>query len=613
MAAPPRSLPPRLPQPRRGLKRPRGLWRARQRPAAYVHHQPRLHDSHEDSDGDSDLLDEDEDDEARSFASGSSKRQRTDTPDRVGFWLLATLPQADSTPSDSPHPQNHDPSPPPTLPAMIHTTTLAQRASSGSAFCDRSDWGNLKNLYAHAAELYERDDSHAASAQLRGVIHECHRFILQYADPSVLFAASASSRHEGSSPETLTPPEERLTRDWESDRGRRRSKSPRRGKHRRDAQSSGSADLPTALHAVLGTSLFLFGNLVAQDLSLLLQGEPASPVPYWLAALDVFETGENLPGRTSGRFGDTEDWRMAVVWGRTLVCLADEKISLMARADSSPSRLSPAPEPKWPLNSPFHTIAARRPPVTRRTSLATATPNDLMVLAMDQFSRGIFHMPHPQYSHTSSPIFARASLPNVTLPQALGPASADALGFSRPKELFTIASEVLGVAERLRKPEERRYWAAWADSVFNQMKMEADTAEWRIRITGARGRCWLISGSANVDDIEDALEAGDSSVLLTKDAEEARDGLMKAISFFDRAKGWAFAASSEGDLHELQPLLTEALLSLANLTVDDAQREELYSRAQAEGGDSVVLAMDSKSETASDPGNNEQIIYMDES
>ncbi|KAL0566747.1 SWI/SNF and RSC complex subunit Ssr3 [Marasmius crinis-equi] len=48
--------------------------------------------------------------------------------------------------------------------------------------------------------------------------------------------------------------------------------------------------------------------------------EPSSPVTYWIAALDVFETGENLPTRTHGLaiFDAPEDWRMALVWGRTL-------------------------------------------------------------------------------------------------------------------------------------------------------------------------------------------------------------------------------------------------------------------------------------------------------
>ncbi|KAI0065508.1 hypothetical protein BV25DRAFT_1798366 [Artomyces pyxidatus] len=503
---------------------------------------------------------------------------------------------------------------------MIATTTIAERANNEKSTCDLSDWEALKEMFARAAEQYELDDIAAALSLLRGVIHECHRFLLRYLDPSVLYLPPV---HPRLSPETLTPPEERLYRDWESsERPRKSSPSPTRVVRKRERPSR-STDLPTAFHAILGITLFLFGNLVSQDPSLVLQGEPPSPIPYWLAALDVFETGENLPSRTNGFSGDAEDWRMAIVWGRTLVCLADEKISLMARAKTETDARIPVEEPKWPTDSPFHTIAVRRPPVTRRTSLATATPNDLMVLAMDQFSRGIFHMPHPQYAHTTSAIFSRPSTSSaVPIPV---PVSPDALGFSRPKELFTIASEVLSVAERLQEADERRYWASWADSVFNQMKMEADMSEWRTRITIARGRCWLIAGSAKVDDLEDALEHGNSDILMSRDAEEAREGLAMAISFFDRAKGSASAASSETDLHELQPLvglclcvsknpLTEALLSLANITIDDVQREELYSRAQAEGGDSIILSPSSESPNMSPTTNiHDPVVPMDES
>jgi uncharacterized protein YjlB len=91
--------------------------------------------------------------------------------------------------------------------------------------------------------------------------------------------------------------------------------------------------------------------------------------------------------------------------------------------------------------------------------------------------------------------------------------------------LFTLASEVLAVAERLDDAETRRRWAGWADAVFLQMHMEADVDAWRARVGVARGRCWLVIGSAHADEMEDALERGDSSVLLSKDAEDARAGL----------------------------------------------------------------------------------------
>jgi hypothetical protein len=85
---------------------------------------------------------------------------------------------------------------------------------------------------------------------------------------------------------------------------------------------------------------------------------------------------------------------------------------------------------------------------------------------------------------------------------------------------------VLTVAKRMEKPSERKRCASWADSVFSQMKMEADMDTWRGAITRAKARCWLIVGSAGLEEIEDALEAGSMDVLLTEAAQEAREGLM---------------------------------------------------------------------------------------
>lgn len=397
------------------------------------------------------------------------------------------------------------------------------------------------------------------------------------------------------------------------------------------ALHSRQAELPTAFHAIFGITLFLMGNLVSQDPSIVLAGEPDSPSTYWLAALDVFETGENLPSRIGGGSLDSpEDWRMAIVWGRTLVCLADEKVThnmkqAKAQAEASAAQsneycyfTSGSPfsmsEPHWPTTSPFHAIAQFRPPVTRRMSLYSASAHDIMVLAMDQFSRGIFHMPHPHYSHSHNPSFIHtpgtASLPSQTSgyfssqyappghyssPYTYShsgatttPAGDSLVTFSRPKELFTIASEVLGVAERLSSGTQRQYWASWADSVFNQMKNEADMDAWRGPILCARGRCWLVMGSAPVEEMEASLERGNLEVLHSAEAEEAREGLAMAISFFERAKGQVGVSADAGavvGMEDVTPLLAEALLVLANLTADENKREELYARAQVEAGD----------------------------
>ena len=89
------------------------------------------------------------------------------------------------------------------------------------------------------------------------------------------------------------------------------------------------ADRPTAFHYLYGTALFLLGKIIAADPSLAKDGEPAGSPAFYLAALDVFEMGENVPKRWDEQGSSREDWRMAVVWGRCLVCLADEKLCRM--------------------------------------------------------------------------------------------------------------------------------------------------------------------------------------------------------------------------------------------------------------------------------------------
>jgi hypothetical protein len=133
-------------------------------------------------------------------------------------------------------------------------------------------------------------------------------------------------------------------------------------------------ELLTAFHAILGTSLFLFGNLIAQESSLALGGESTNPVLYWLTALNVFEMGENLPSRTSGTgySDDPEDWRMAIIWGRTLVCLADDlanrQIQARQQGEDPYGVYLDLEEPNWPRGSPFHAKAAQRHPIMQRMS-----------------------------------------------------------------------------------------------------------------------------------------------------------------------------------------------------------------------------------------------------
>jgi hypothetical protein len=331
---------------------------------------------------------------------------------------------------------------------------------------------------------------------------------------------------------------------------------------------------------MLGTALFYFGNLVAQDPSLAEPGEPDKAHIYWLAALDVFGTAESLPGRTNpSMYVNGEDWRMAIIWGRTLVALADEMLTLRKSHPSAVAGIL-TDEPKWPPDSIFTAIASRRPPMTGRMSLGIATADELLVLAADHFSRGIFRMPHPshlphRHQHhrpdSPAPVHPRSSWSTPHTPNCahtLQPTHTPPLppaatltpepAFSRAKELFTIASEVFCVAERLDDAAERRQWAMWADSVLEQLKVVqkpfpldaiaaavCEVDAWREPVARARGRCWLVVGSAGVEEIEDALEQGREDVLQTEAAQEAREGLANGASplgispfFLDRPKSF---------------------------------------------------------------------------
>lgn len=470
------------------------------------------------------------------------------------------------------------------------SSTTAHGSHPTGQVCTYEDWQDIKELFAKAAEQYNAPETDAVEAMplLRAVIHECHRFLLFYPDPSDLI---------------MQPPRPPSPEQQPSKRSRANSPSQRQGSQKgkeptrpeepvsSPSEAEGSSpnsftEQPTAFHAILGITLFLFGNLIAHDPTLALEGESASPTAYWLAALDVFETGENLPSRTDPKMCDApEDWRMAVVWGRTLVCLADVKITRSIKASrGNLDCLSPQgcftaeDEPDWSPDSPFHAIASRRPPVTRRMTLTSASAHDLMVLAMDQFSRGILHMPRLRPSLTGD---LRQSIQNIL---TIGPY------FSRAGELFAIASEVLGVAERLDSPDDRHRFSFWADSIFNQVQKSnpGASAEWSTRVAVSRGRCWLNMASSRIEEYEGSMERGDVAILDSPQVAETREELAAAIEFFEHAKSADPSTIGEDELAPLRPLLVEALVSLANLYLDEVEREKLYSRAQKESGDSMI-------------------------
>ena len=56
----------------------------------------------------------------------------------------------------------------------------------------------------------------------------------------------------------------------------------------------------------------------------------------------------------------------------------------------------------------------------------------------------------------------------------------------RQQVLYTLATEVLALAERLENATARARWVAWADALLLQMHMEADVDAWRVGVGAAR-------------------------------------------------------------------------------------------------------------------------------
>ncbi|KAI0072397.1 hypothetical protein K474DRAFT_1581489, partial [Panus rudis PR-1116 ss-1] len=494
---------------------------------------------------------------------------------------------------------------------------------------DLEDWINLKELYVKAAELCESDETVEALPLLRAVIRECTRILSVHPDPSVIYLDPQQPRKSLSPVQAITPTEERLSRDWSNET--LDSSFSSNNIHKRPQYSATepnylfaflphrNGDLPTAFHTLFGTSLYLMGSIISQDPSLALPDEPSNGISYWLAALDVFESGESLPCLIDGRgvSDASEDWQMAIAWGRTLVLPTSNAYGPFASSYSyshlHTSSPFPLTEPTWPKDSPFHVIAMTRPPVTRRMSMILVSAHEILVLATDQFSRGIFHMPHPRRSYILS-IAERLPSSSSSRTSSSSPSSytsPSTINSTRTNSIITNSSHTSSPSPSTPSP--RIYWAKWADSILNQMKMEADMEAWRWRwkgaVTRARGRCWLVVGSAWAEEVEGRLEISIEDkvreILNSEDAQEAREGLGIAISFFERAKGWVSSSSSRVEKYGTDGVevedgmdggdggdgLAEALLTLANLTIDENKREELYSRAQREGGEEVVAAL----------------------
>lgn len=152
--------------------------------------------------------------------------------------------------------------------------------------------------------------------------------------------------------------------------------------------------------------------------------------------------------------------------------------------------------------------------------------DDLMTLAIDQFSRGIFHMPrsgggegvaegteekrqgrkrhrhhhHHHHSHQHQHRSHRHSAhrgqgdDGVEGAVVSGGGTGDVAEeldlppfFSRASHLYTIAVQVLLLAEKMSDPGSRYRWGRYADSVFGQMRLEENPGPVVVTLARQRG------------------------------------------------------------------------------------------------------------------------------
>lgn len=333
---------------------------------------------------------------------------------------------------------------------------------------------------------------------LRRVLRECERFLSIYRDPSVVYAPPPLYSPLPSPPALLTP-DVLASHDWEADE-QLSSPSALLLALQPPSDPSRPPEPVTAFYTIYGSALFSFGTLIVHDPSIVQPDEVPAPSYYFARALDVMEVGENHPRRTKQDGAVTEDFRLALSCGRTLIYLAEERVS------GQPQRPVPAfADTLWPSDSPFSAKSLPFPP--RRLSLPRLGPSGILSLAVDQLMRGFLHMPHTH----------KHPLPN-------SPNS----NFPRCRTLHAIGSEMLRVASKLPVAGDRKQWALWADrNAFAQMTFEAEAAQWVPQVALARGKCCLVAAKASLHILSSQLASGNPAALDTAEVADCVDELKK--------------------------------------------------------------------------------------
>jgi len=236
-----------------------------------------------------------------------------------------------------------------------------------------------------------------------------------------------------------------------------------------------------------------------------------------------------------------------------------------------------------------------------------------MTFAEDHLCRAIFHMPHPRNViparypyHPSAPMQVPPPPPPVL------DFETDRNGPDRPQEIYTMASEMLLVAENSETPSGRLRWARWAEGVIGRVTIEPNMKPHKF--LDLRAKCNLTMGTAKMEEL--MADRDYPNVLHTDDAEDGREYFKNAATFFEQVmtlieadmisdaekQGMDFDNDNgeegggkasgpvydESNLLRIKRLLSEALIELGKLTADFIAREKLYAEAKRVGGEIVL-------------------------
>ncbi|KAG9014343.1 hypothetical protein FRB94_012749 [Tulasnella sp. JGI-2019a] len=155
------------------------------------------------------------------------------------------------------------------------------------------DWEDLKEIFANALHNYKGPEPTTCAPLLRGVIHECDRFIRNLDDPTSVYRTNLEVSSSVSRPTT---------------------------------------DSLLSFATIQGYALYLMGTLILDDPAIVTEGEPTDPAEYFEVVLSTFDDAfKRYKGEGPADILDPWRARMEIVWGDAINGLA------ATRNESGPS------------------------------------------------------------------------------------------------------------------------------------------------------------------------------------------------------------------------------------------------------------------------------------